>query len=390
MPALAAAFVEAAGHAGNRAVFFGTEGGLAGAPAFARLRIGEQPTWEPVRWSARLAKHRSLREQLRRARAKGVGVRESHDPAERAEAAAGHGPLARLLEAWRAARPMATMGFLVHPEPFLHAPERRLLVAEREGRPVGLLSLVPMGPDAWLAEHLLRAPDAPNGTAELLIHDAMQRLAAEGATAVSLGLAPLAGHITWWLRVARTLSRPLFNFAGLAAFKRKLQPDSWTPIYLAHPRSIGPVRALLDSLRAFAEGSLLRFAAASIVRGPTWALRLLEWLLVPWTALLAMVPTDRWFPSVSVHLAWVLFDIALWSALRLRRKRRRAWLSPWLAMATTMDAMLTGWQIAAWNAARMQGPSDAVVLAIGLLGPAAASVLLWGAYRRERAPQRIE
>ena len=264
--ALAEAFCRRAKDAGRRAVFFATERGLAHATGFARLRIGEQPYWDPAGWPAKVAAHRSLREQLRRARAKEVRIRESTDPSERALAMEGVGALAELLVRWTAARPMATMRFIVNPEPFAAAPERRLFVADRFGKPLALLSLVPMGPDGWLCEHLVRAPHAPNGTAELLIDTVMRTVAAEGAQVVSLGLAPLSGRVAWWLRAARRLARPLYNFGGLAAFKRKLRPDRWRPIYMVYPAGGCALVALIDALRAFADGSLTRFTSLTIAR----------------------------------------------------------------------------------------------------------------------------
>ena len=68
-------FVEAAQANGRRASFFATEGNLASSPRFRRTLIGEQPVWDPRAWHSKVQAHRSLREQLRRARAKGVVVR---------------------------------------------------------------------------------------------------------------------------------------------------------------------------------------------------------------------------------------------------------------------------------------------------------------------------
>src|SRR4051812_12595941 len=107
----------------------------------------------------------------------------------------------------------------------------------------------------------------------------MRSLAADGVPWATLGLAPLAGDVPRWLRVARTLSRPFFNFRGLSAFKRKLRPDSWAPIYLAYPEGTNAVRAMVDGLRAFADRSLAGFALRTALRGPRPLLRALELLL---------------------------------------------------------------------------------------------------------------
>ena len=75
---VANAFVAAARAAGRGACFFATERRFAAAPGFRHLLIGEQPVWEPGRWGETLRATPSLREQLRRARAKGVDVSHIH------------------------------------------------------------------------------------------------------------------------------------------------------------------------------------------------------------------------------------------------------------------------------------------------------------------------
>src|SRR5512143_1689335 len=72
--AVAGRFLDAARAAGRRACFFAAEERLGGAAPLRSVRIGEQPVWDPSHWDQVVARHRSLREQLRRARAKGVTV----------------------------------------------------------------------------------------------------------------------------------------------------------------------------------------------------------------------------------------------------------------------------------------------------------------------------
>jgi phosphatidylglycerol lysyltransferase len=305
--------------------------------------------------------------------------------------------LERLIDRWFAARPMARMGFLVEVDVFAWLSQRWSFVAMRADVPVALLSIVPVPTrEGWLFEHLLRDPDAPNGTAELLVHHAMLLLAADRVSWVTLGLAPLAGPVSGWLRTMRSWSRPLFNFDGLASFKRKLRPQWWEPIYLAYPREQSSVRAMIDGLRAFAGGPLWRFGVRTVMRGPSVLLHALEWLLVPWTMLLALAPTYPWFPSRAVQGAWVLFDVLLLFGLRaLRAKeratgtpgrrvaRRAAWqLSRALAIAVSADAVLTIVQAAWWNRTAVHDATRWGIVLLACLGPALASVILWGATRR--------
>jgi len=127
---------------------------------------------------------------------------------------------------------MAPMGFLVDVQPFDFPEERRYyFVAERDGVVLGFLAAVPVyGRGGWFFEDFLRDPRHPTATAELLIDAGMRRAAEDGSGYVTLGLAPLAGRVPSWLAGVRALSAPLYDFAGLHAFKAKLGPDHWDPI----------------------------------------------------------------------------------------------------------------------------------------------------------------
>ena len=241
--------------------------------------------------------------------------------------------------------------------------------------------------NGWLFEHLLRDPAAPNGTSELLVDHAMRALADRGVQWASLGLAPLSGPVSGWLRRARSLSRPLFNFAGLAAFKRKLRPDSWAPIYLVYPRESNSAVAMLDGLRAFAGGRLLTFAVRTALRGPRPLLRALELLLIPWTIGLALVPWSPWFPSPLVHAAWVLFDVGLLVALGALRRTGSPLLARGVAVAVSLDAGLTLLQALVFTVPALRRADEltmvsAVGIAIACAGPLVAAPVLWGAARR--------
>ena len=383
-------FVAAARAYHRRASFFGTEGILAAARSFRRFHLGEQPVWDPQQWATHLAAHRSLREQLRRARAKGVRVREV-DAADFAKQPELPTQLRAVVQHWLASRPMPPMQFLVEVAPLAHLSHRRLFIAEQRGHVVGLVSLAPVATrGGWLFEHILRDPDAPNGTAELLIDAAMRALATDGVTWATLGLAPLAGAIPRWLRAVRTISRPLYNFDGLAAFKRKLRPQHWEPMYLAFPTAGSSASSLLDGLRAFAGGSLSRFALRTVLRGPRPLLTALEWLLVPWTLLLAIAPKHPWFPSRAIQWTWVVFDAALYALLRVARTRSFARAHPdrgialvrVAALFVSMDALLTLWQAMVWNGQHVTSWRDALWVSIAVAGPLMTAPVLWGATRR--------
>jgi phosphatidylglycerol lysyltransferase len=262
---IGAQFAQAAARAGRRVVFVAAERWARDAPWLRLLEIGAQPVWDPARWPRTLEAAPRLREQLRRAVRQGVRVRQVAS----AEMADPRAPVREacqaLIDRWLASRRMAPMGFLVTVRPFDVPEERRYLVAERDGRTVGLLVAVPIfHRRGWLIEDLLRDESAPNGTIELLFDDALRLLDAEGAGLVTLGMAPLAGA-RGPLGVVRATTRWLYDFDGLLRFKQKLRPDGWEPVYLAWPAGQGAVTPVVDCLRAFAHGSLRRFALASLV-----------------------------------------------------------------------------------------------------------------------------
>jgi phosphatidylglycerol lysyltransferase len=389
-PAAAQAFVAAAAAAGRRVCFFGTEDRFAAAVPLAAMRIGEQPVWDPAAWDEVLRGARSLREQIRRARAKGVDVR-PFDPHLLARPDGGpRAAVERLVARWEAARPMPPMGFLVQMHLHTELEERRFFTATQGDQLVGFLSMVPVfARGGWFVEDLVRLPEAPNGTAEVLVDAAMRAAAAEGSGYLTLGLAPLAGAVGRWLRIARRTGGPLYDFRGVHAFKAKLRPQTWTPIFISYPRAQLGVATVYDALAAFARGGLLRFGLRTLLRRPAVLIQALALLLVPWTILMAVAPSARWFPSPAVKWGWVAFDAALAPALMSLARRWRRGLDTLLASLVSADAAVTLVQVLGWNL--RHGPRDpltVVVSALSVAAPTLAALLLWIGRRsgREREP----
>lgn len=372
-------FVEAARAAGRRASMFATESRFHDATGWPSLRIGEQPLWSPSEWPDVLARSKSLREQLRRAKAKGVRVRALVVD----ELAAGHATrtaLDALIARWLASRTLAPMGFLVQVDPFTAPERRRYFVAEREGAIVGFLAIIPIyARSGWFFEDFLRDPSAPNGTVELLVDAGMRAAAVEKVDVVTLGLAPLAGEVGPVLRSARTLGRALYDFEGLRTFKAKLSPRQWDPIFLAYPPRGSAIAAIVDTLTAFARGGLLRFGVQTLLRGPAIVFRLLAALLVVWTILLALPASARWFPSPIWQYGWVAFDVTLFVALFSLARRWRQPLADVVATAVTADAVLTLAEALLYNLPRTTGVLYDLVLVAAVLAPTFAAVLLWNA-----------
>ncbi|MGE0872445.1 MAG: phosphatidylglycerol lysyltransferase domain-containing protein [Kofleriaceae bacterium] len=265
---VANAFVDAARVHRRRACFFACEQRFVTAVGWSTLAIGEQPVWRAGQWEGVMRSASSLRYQLRRAAAKGVTVRRLTTGELDQHRVAIH----NLALEWLAARKMAPMGFLVQLEPISFPDERVMIVAMQGARLVGFLSAIPVySRGRWFIEDVLRTSDAPNGTPELLIDAAMRDPQIAQHDTVTLGLAPLAGAVPALLRFARVISTPLYDFRGLGTFKRKLRPHAWEPVYLCAPT--WRWRALTDSLSAFAGGSIVSFAARTLLqRRPRWLL----------------------------------------------------------------------------------------------------------------------
>jgi phosphatidylglycerol lysyltransferase len=373
-------FVAHAEKKGNAVCFFGVEKDFTDALPYPHSPIGLQPAWDPSHWTQTLASAPSLREQLRRARAKKIQVRLVRDLD--LESGGLRNAIHALARAWLGLRGMAPMGFVVHIEPFTALAEKNLFVAERDGQLVGMVALAPLYARGFLIEDLFRNPAAPNGTTEALVDAAMRHAAKHGSHYVTLGLAPLAGDVSKPLQVFREHTSILFDFRGLEAFKKRLRPAKWDPIFIAHTPDISNARAIVSVLRAFARGSFVRFGIETLMRGPPVAIWTLAILLVPWTIGLASFDAEKWFPSLFVQAAWVVFDVGLAIAMLSLAKRWRASVAFVLAIVVTADTIITLIEAIAFNVSRIETPLDAFLVSIACLAPAAASVVLWGSWRR--------
>ncbi|MBK8173368.1 MAG: DUF2156 domain-containing protein [Sandaracinaceae bacterium] len=377
-------FESAARSVQRRACFFAAGERFADATTWAQLRIGDQPIWDPTRWQQKVGDVPSLRAQIKRARNKNVVVR---------RAAAGElgrdAPLRRAVQnvanAWTDARDMAPMGFLVGVEPFTFANERRFYVAEQGERLVGFLSAVPIyARNGWLLEDLLRVHDAPNGTAELLIDAAMRDAASDGARLVTLGMAPLSGEIPRRLKWIRELARPLYDFGGVHAFKNKLRPDGWEPLFLLTPTRDARWPALVESLRAFARGSLASFALQTFVRGPPFVLAGLVALLALWIPVLAIAPSAEWFPAPWVQWSWVGFDVLLVVLLATLARHYTHWLGVLCASLVSLDAAVTLVEALSFNVPRLDSVVGVAGTVVACAGPLLAASALWGLVRTQK------
>ncbi len=372
------AFAAAARLANKRIRFFHVSEEFAARSQLRSTHIGEQAVWDPQDWEHTLASSRSLREQLRRARAKGVTTR----LLTASEVSALESPVRKdseaLIARWLSSKRMTALQFMVRVHPFEFPEERRFVVAERAGRVEGLGVAIPVyAQQGWFIEDLIRDPHAPNGVAELIIDALFRSFAVEGCRYATLGLAPLSGNVGRVLSFTRDSTNRLYNFSGVRAFKEKLRPARWEPVHLAFPsREIG-VLALRDVLSAFAPRGFLPFALSTLVHQRRLATLMLAVLLVPWTLGLWWLDGPRWFPSSFIHHAWVGFDVLLIVLMLSLVRHWRSWVARVVIVLTSLDALLTTLQVSLWNVWTARGFLGWTALFVGCAGPLLAATFFW-------------
>jgi phosphatidylglycerol lysyltransferase len=245
-----------------------------GSAEHSRVTLGAQPVWEPAGWRAIVKERSSLRQQLSRARNKGVAVAVKAATALREDAG-----LRGCLKEWLAARLMPPLHFLVEPATYEgELADRLLLVAEMGGKAVGFLLASPIPQrGGFLVEQIVRGEGAPNGTAELLIDGMMGELVRRGSGYVTMGMVPLTEHAKgwmaanpWWMRLmmtwAKAHGRRFYRFDGLEQFREKMRPARWEPIYaISNERRFSPASAAA-MMAAFSEGALVGMVARALGR----------------------------------------------------------------------------------------------------------------------------
>jgi phosphatidylglycerol lysyltransferase len=283
LPAVIREFEKASVDDGRGVCYFGAEARLEGALRNSREHsmalLGAQPAWSPHSWLHKADSYSSLRAQFNRASNKGVTVNEWP-----AAEATGSPRLSSVLNRWLEGRGLPPMHFLVEPSTLERLDDRRIFVASRiveHGKTAdqilafAVLSPVPAR-KGWLVEQFPRIPDAPNGTIELILRDAVRSVAHDGAEYLTLGLAPLAkredfahaepGWLKLGLRLTAAHGKRFYNFEGLENFKAKFHPDTWEPVYaIQRSRTFSP-RALYAIAGAFASGPPLAILAKGIAR----------------------------------------------------------------------------------------------------------------------------
>ncbi len=208
------------------------------------IALGAQPVWIPDQWPHLLQNHRSLRQQIRRAGNKGVCIR-AFTPAQ----AVADTRFQDCLRQWLEHKPLAPMGFLVEPRALETGYPDRLIwgAVQRQGDDgEKLLAFLLASPvprrSGFLVEQIVRHPEAPNGTVEMLIDACMRELHRRGAEYLTQGPVALSRYAAsamaanpWWMRGMMQLTRRhlgrWYGFQTLESFRARLRPNRWEPVY---------------------------------------------------------------------------------------------------------------------------------------------------------------
>ena len=237
-------------------VFLPTSARFARAVAgrgFRIHKIAASPYFDLEKWNPKGNPAKGLRLGINRARRGGVKVEPVTDitPYFRGE-------VAELCDKWLGGRTAGiSFGWLFKLAPFQNSCAKRYFAArDTEGKLVGLLAASPIpAREGWYLEDVLRRSDSPDGTADLLVFEALRGLAADGAKLATLGTVPLSeiglddlttkayllGQV---LNITRKNLKPIYNIEGLRCFKSKFVPSWWegeyvivSKGYLSAPRS---------------------------------------------------------------------------------------------------------------------------------------------------------
>jgi phosphatidylglycerol lysyltransferase len=279
MPELARQFVTFAKKKNRVVAFVPTSAEFARSVVprdFIAVKVGASPYFDLQTWNPRGDSAKKIRAGVNQARRAGVTVEvipEGIDELLKKETA-------QLCMHWLGSRRSATtFGWLVALDPFLHSEHKKYFAARVNGRLIGFLAASPIpARRGWYLEDVLREPDAPQGTATLLVVEALANLKAEGAALATLGTSPLTtdGPIdvpTEHRVVSRALdvaSRRLggfYNFEGLRRFKGKFVPSWWESEYALGQRGvIMPHRIGHAIVRALVPGGITQILTRQALR----------------------------------------------------------------------------------------------------------------------------
>lgn len=236
------------------------------------LRIGESGYFKLPEWKPLGDRGKKVRSCVNQARKGGITVAR-YDPRQPGGAQA-HAEIEELCQQWVNQHEVDALGWLLELDPFrLSEHKRYFLARSAEGRLEGLLACCPIpARRGWYLEDLIRRPGTERGVSELLVVEALNHLAAEGAELATLGTSPLAGiePTGQFKKLARLLHfvyehlDTFYHFKALHRFKAKFAPSSIDPEYIAIWPPHIRLRMAFAVIGAFDPGGLTGMMASKL------------------------------------------------------------------------------------------------------------------------------
>lgn len=179
-------------------------------------------------------------------------------------------------KSWLESKNMLPLGFLNQMAPWVHLQYKKYFRVIYNGHQIGYLVAVPTRKNkAWYLVDIVRLPNAPAGTTELLIMEAMKELYAIGAEEVSLGLCPLylpdeeeKKNLPRAYKIIDFCFNKMdsfYSFKSLFQYKEKFNPTEWQPMYLVASKPSLSLLALFSLFRVMLPHSLPKILWSSLM-----------------------------------------------------------------------------------------------------------------------------
>jgi len=225
------------------------------------VKIGAAPYFDLATWAPRGDRGKKARAGVNQARRAGIQVTKVDNIDEKLIKETDS-----LCKSWLTTRRSPTkFGWLFSIDLFKHSDRKKYFTArDATGRLVGFLAASPIpARHGWYLEDVLRLPQAPNGTTDLLVVEVLKSLKDDGAKLATLGTAPMAlegsiDSLVWHCprlsRVTRVIAgifTVFYNFNGVRRFKAKFAPSWWESEYLLVTENFtGPPRIIIAFVQA--------------------------------------------------------------------------------------------------------------------------------------------
>ena len=241
------------------------------------VKIGSAPYFDLATWAPRGDRAKKARAGVNQARRAGVRVSRvvRIDEMLIKETVC-------LCKSWLKTRRSPTkFGWLFAVDLFKDSEQKKYFTArDPTGRLVGFLAASPIpAREGWYLEDVLRLPEAPNGTAALLVVEALEALKRDGAKLATLGTAPMAmegtldasihhcAKLSRVTRVVSTVFAVFYNFAGVRRFKAKFAPSWWESEYILVSRNFtAPPRIVYALVQAVVPAGVADLIARHFTR----------------------------------------------------------------------------------------------------------------------------